>query len=171
PLPEAALAAPAWAALRAGDQDRTAPAPGTRDAPGGVRHARACQRRVGSLRLADPDRVCGTPQPHHPPARGGRWAAREHPLQGRGRGPPPAGLVQRVLEFLLASRLLAPGAPAVGADQGDGLGHTVAALYASHGGGTDGSGVDLARGVAVSGATVAAASRGVSKLWWWEAAR
>jgi hypothetical protein len=25
------------------------------------------------------------------------WAAREHPLQGRGRGPPPAGLVQRVL--------------------------------------------------------------------------
>jgi hypothetical protein len=31
--------------------------------------------------------------------------------------------------------------------------------------------VDLARGVAVSGAAVAAASRGVSKLWWWEAAR
>ena len=56
-----------------------------------------CQRRVGSMRLADQYRVCRTPQPHHPPARGRRWAAREHPLQGRGRGPPPAGLVQRVL--------------------------------------------------------------------------
>src|SRR4029453_15611153 len=36
PLPEAALAATAWSALRAGDQDRTAPAPGQRDAPCGV---------------------------------------------------------------------------------------------------------------------------------------
>jgi hypothetical protein len=95
-LPEAALAATAWAARRAGDQDRTAPAPGTRDTPCGVRHARSGQRRVGSMRRAEQYRVCGTPQPHHPPARGGRWAAREPPLQGRGRGPPPAGLVPRV---------------------------------------------------------------------------
>jgi len=165
------MAAPAWAARRAGAQDRTAPAPGTRAAPGGVRPARSCPRRVGRLRLAEPSRVCGTPPPHQPPARGGRWAARPPPLPGPGRGPPPAGLGQRVRECLRAARLRAPGAPAAWAAQGDGRGHTVVALAASHGGGPDGSGVDRARGVAVSGATVAAASRGVSQRWWGEAAR
>jgi hypothetical protein len=68
-------------------------------------------------------------------------------------------------EFLLAARLRAPGAPAAWAAQGDGRGHTVVTLSASHGGGPDGSGVARARGVAVSGATVAAASRGVSQRW------
>src|SRR5712691_7864636 len=36
PHAQAALDAPAWSALRAGGQDRAAPAPGRRDAPRGV---------------------------------------------------------------------------------------------------------------------------------------
>jgi hypothetical protein len=49
------------------------------------------------------------------------------------------------------------------ADQRDRLRQTVAALYTGHGGGIDGSRLDVARGAAVSRAAVAAASRGVSK--------
>jgi hypothetical protein len=155
----------------AGGQARATAPSGPRKAARRLGHAGGAPAGAGGRRLAAPAGVCGPPPPHHPPACGGRWAAREPPRSGRGRRPPPAGRVQRGLEVLLTARLLAPGVPAVWTDPGDGLGPTVGALSASPGGGTDGSGVDLARGVAVSGATVAAARRGVSTLWWGEAAR
>jgi hypothetical protein len=47
----------------------------------------------------------------------------------------------------------------------------LAAPDARHGGWTDGSRLDAARDVALPRAAMAAASGGVSKSWWWEAAR
>ena len=51
---------------------------------------------------------------------------------------------------------------AAATNQWDGLGQVVAAVYAGHGGGLDGPCLDIARGIAVSRAAVAAASEGVS---------
>ena len=73
------------------------------------------------------------------------------------------GIGQQYPQLLLTSRQSTPALATAAADQRDGLRQTVAALYAGHGGGIDGPCLDAARGVAVSRAAVAAASRGVSE--------
>src|SRR5207302_2961054 len=64
-----------------------------------------------------------------------------------------------------------PTSAPASADPRQRLGQAVAATDTGHGGGTDRPCVDPARGAALPRATVAAASRGVSKPGWWEAAR
>jgi hypothetical protein len=64
--------------------------------------------------------------------------------------------------FLLAPCQSTPAiAPAL-TDQRDGLSHALATADTSDGRGADGAGVDPPRGVALSGAAMAAASGGVS---------
>jgi hypothetical protein len=67
---EAPLDAAATVTLRAGRQDCAAAASGPRHTPCGVRHAGWYQPGAGGLRLAEQHSVCGTSQPHYPPARG-----------------------------------------------------------------------------------------------------
>ena len=85
------------ATLCAGGQDHTAPAPGRREAPCGLRHDRGRQSRAESAWLADQHGIHRTPQPHPPSACRGHWAADQHAVQGRGRLTPAARLVSRVL--------------------------------------------------------------------------
>jgi len=57
---------------------------------------------------------------------------------------------------------LAPAMSGAGAHPWDGLGQGVAAVYASDGGGTHRSCMDIARGLALSGATVAPTADGLN---------
>jgi len=75
---------------------------------------------------------------------------------------PAAGALPDVLQLLLTSRQSPPSTAAARANQGDRLGHAVAALYASDGRGPDRSRLDVERGAAVSRTAVATASGGVS---------
>src|SRR5215831_156 len=160
---QATLDAAAAAALRAGGQDGAAAPSGRREAPGGVRDLGGHRAGAFGMRLADQYGLCRAAQPHHPSAcRRGR-APGQHVVQWRGGLTAAVGLVSLLRQFLLAPRELTSAVAPTGAHQRHGLRQAVAALYASDGGGTDGSRLDAARGAALSRAAVATASRGVSK--------
>src|SRR3989442_1564009 len=89
----------------------------------------------------------------------------QHAVPGRRRVAAAVGSLPNVRQLWLPSHQSTPSAAAARADQGDGLGHAVAALDASDERGADGSGVDPAGGGAVSRAAVATASGSVSKQW------
>src|SRR5262249_4014118 len=107
---QAALDATTPPALCAGGQDRAAPAPGWCHAPRGVRHLGCCRAGTGAVRLAHQYRLCRAPHPDHPSAGGGGGTGGLPVVQGRGRRTPAAGLVSRVLSFLLTARELTPPA-------------------------------------------------------------
>src|SRR5262245_51769808 len=110
--------------------------------------------------LDDQHIVRRAPEPGHPAAcRGGRTAGDDSVQRRRGFRP-AVGLVPHVLQLLFASRQLTRAVATASADPWDGLRHTVAALDAGHGGGTDGPCLDVARRVVVSCATLAAAGGG-----------
>src|SRR5262249_31735570 len=120
------------------------------------------------VRLADQHGVRGAHQPEHPPAcRRGR-ATGQHALQGRRRVAAAAGVVSKLPQLLPAPCLPACASGCAGAHQRHGLDQTVATLHAGDGRWSDGPGVDVACSAALSGATVAAASGGVSQPWWRE---
>src|SRR5437016_3375217 len=85
PRTEAAVAATAAAALRAGGQDGATPTPGRRAAPRGVWLPGGRQARAGPPGVADQYRLCGAAQPQHPPAWRRRPAAGQQGLEGRRR--------------------------------------------------------------------------------------
>ena len=102
PGAHAALAAPARAALCAGHQNDAAPAPGTRQSPGGRRDVCGAAAGAGRLGLAAQDGRRGTSPPHHPAAWGGDRPTPLCPGPG-GRGPGPApGRVPRLRQRLPA---------------------------------------------------------------------
>src|SRR5712691_10165874 len=113
------------------------------------------------MRLAHQHRLRRAPQSQPPPACGRYWTARHDAVQTRGRLTPAVGLVPHVRQLLFASRQLTRAVATAPADPWDGLRHTVAALDAGHGGGTDGPCLGVARSVVVSGGAVAAASGSV----------
>src|SRR5262249_21668369 len=156
-IPQAALAAPAWAALCASHQDHTPPAAGSRQAPDGVRDTGGRQAASGARGLAEQYVVRGAHQSDHSPACRCRWAADQHAVQGRGGLTPAARLVSGVLQLCAASRERTPARAAASLHQGHGLRQAVAALHASDGRRTDRSRVDAARSAALPRATMAAA--------------
>ena len=173
PCTEAALDAAAPAALCAGGQDRAAPASGAGDA---TAWCSAPWRRVKQvlaacgwqINTAFMERLNLTIR-QHVAAVGRRVTTL---CKGEDGLTPAAGLVSdRTITFCLPHASLRLPLPQPEPTNGSGLGQALAAPDASHGGGTDGSRLDAARGAALPRAAVAAASGGVSKPWWWEAAR
>ena len=98
----------------------------------------------------------GTAQPRHPSARRGRGASGEYALSGRGRLAGSVGGVSRLLQLCATTRQLAPAVGRTHPDQRHGLSQGVAAIYTCDGRRIDRSCVVAARGVALSGAAVAA---------------
>src|SRR5215813_4121618 len=76
-------------------------------------------------------------------------------MQRRGRFRAPTHIVPDISQFLSASCQFTLGVPATRSDQWRRLGQVVAALDASNGRWADRSSMDLAKGVATSGAAVA----------------
>ncbi len=155
------LDAPAAAALGAGDQDRAAPAPGAGAPPRDVRDPGGRRAEARGVRLAPQHGLRRAPPSHPPPAWGRYGTARHDAVQTRGGPMAAVGLVPHVRHLLFASRQLTRAVATAPTDPWDGLRHTVAALDAGPGGGTDGPCLDVARRVVVAYATLAAAGGSV----------
>jgi hypothetical protein len=171
PCAQAALDAVAAPALRAGGQDRAAPAFGGRDTSRGVRDSGCCQSGASAVRLADQHRFrrAGSTSPS-----ASMWQPWDdgsaHSARARTACSSSSPCIMRII-ILSPSRLLAPAAAAVPTQPWHGVSQAVAAVYASYGSGADRPCLDTARGVAVPRAAMAPASRGMSKPRWWAAIR
>src|SRR4029453_15394425 len=94
-----------------------------------------------------------------------------HAVQGGGWHAAATGAVPRLSQFLSAACELACTSGGASTDQRHGLRQAVATADTGYGRGADRSRLDATRGAPVSRAAMAPASGGMSKPWWWEAAR
>jgi hypothetical protein len=159
----AALDAAPAAPLCPGSEDRAAPAPRPRAAPGRVRDAGGGAPGAHGVRLAHQPRLRRAPHSSSPSAWRRYWTARHDAGQTRGRRTAATGLVAGLFSLLRAPYQRTAAVARAAAPHWDGRSQAVAVVAASAGRRLDRSCLDTARGLEVARAPVATVSGGMSK--------